>query len=277
MAADEREEQAARARGDINRGALATVCGASIGGALALAWVARARLPALDAFARDALSMKGAPPEMLRALFSRVAEIAWPVAVAAGVGALAVGLAQTRGFVARLGLGEPPERRTPNPILALLGWIALGVLALDGLSGAFGLAVDARPGMIAVGAAVLAERLARMILLGVAVLALLDHLLRAQARSARLVPEPSPRAQIPREAEPGVDELLTGAVRVLYDGDRALVIGQVSGTPVALVRVTGLTAHALLDAARRRGLPVRAGTGLGELALGQPVAVERAS
>jgi hypothetical protein len=277
MAADEREEQAARARGDVNRGALATVCGACVGGALALAWVARARLPAIDAFARDALTMKGAPPEMLRALFSRVADVAWPVALAAGLGASAVGLAQTRGFVARPGLAEPPERRTPNPILALLGWIALGVLALDGVSGAFGLAVFARPGMVAVGAAVLAARLARMILLGVAVLALLDHLLRAQARSARLAPAADPRAPLPREAEPGIDELLTGAVRVLYDGDRAVVLGQVSGTPVALVRVTGLTAHALLDAARRRGLPVRAGTGLSELALGQPAAEARSS
>jgi hypothetical protein len=266
--ADERAEDDARARGDVTRGALATLAGACVGGAIGLRVIAPAKIAAVAAFAHDAFAASGTPETALRRLFGIVASAALPVALFAAAGALAVGMAQTRGFLARPGVADPPDAPSPPVALALLGWLALAALAFDGVRAIFGLASVAPATAIAGGAAELVVQLARVLLLGVAMLALIDHLLRARRRQARLGAGPIERARLPVVEGPVPEELLAGAERVLYDGERVVIV---SGRRVALARVSGLVAQAVLELARRRGLPVRpaAPTVLATLPLGR--------
>ena len=240
---DERAEREARAGGDVVRGALATTAGGLLGAAIALELGARTGAARVAAYAIDTIA-GGRTPGAAR-------------------------------------LAEPPERRAPPAPLALAGWAALVLLALDAVAAVAGLGASSSPAAIGVGAAVLARGVARVLLGGIAALAAVDHLLRTRARAARLEVAPRPRAVAARrDDEPAVEELLAGADAVVFDETRAIAVGPRGGVQVILGRAQGLAARALVDAARRRGLSVRpAGVPglLGELSLGAPLPAELAA
>jgi hypothetical protein len=101
--------------------------------------------------------------------------------------------------------------------------------------------------------------LVRTFAVALCALALVDHLLRRRARESRLAEEARPtRPLAPVAEEPRVDTLLAGIERVLFAGDLAVTFGQRDGAWWPFARAQGLAARALLDAARRRGLTVRA-------------------
>jgi len=262
--ADEREREA-RARGDVVHGALAPLTGALAGGTLALetSWATVTReLPAL---LREGLGGAASAAALLSVAFGLVVRAGLPVLGGAFGGALVFGLLQTRGY---FGAGRAEEGEAARPILplALVGWMALAVLGLDALRALFLLHAGARPESIARAAATIGSQLARGSLALLGLLALIDHLLRARARRQRLgLDEPS-LARRNTYAAPVADErmdaLAQGASLVLFDEERAVALGRRGEALVTVARARGLAAIALREAARRRGLPLRAAAAL---------------
>jgi hypothetical protein len=74
-----------------------------------------------------------------------------------------------------------------------------------------------------------------------------------------------------------IETLLSGVERLVFDTDVAVTLGRRAGAWRAIARTHGLNARALVDAARRRHLPVQAGPGatLEALALGAPLESEQ--
>jgi hypothetical protein len=267
-------ERAARARGDVVRARLGPMAGALVAAGLVIELGAERVGRALQVLARSAWSSPGAPGDGLAAALSLLSSALWPTLLAALLGALGVGLLQTRGFVGRPGLDEPPERATPNPALALIGWVALVALALDLLRASFGLVAGAEPSTLGAAAVGLARTLGRALFIAVAALAFVDHLLRTRARRERLDGGvPNRRRASPPSDEPSTEALLDGVERVLFDQGVAVTLGRRDGVLWAFARARGLSALALVDGARRRGLPVRAAPAarLDPLMLGEPV------
>lgn len=250
------------------------MAGALIAAGLAIELGAERVGRALQGLATSAWSSPGAPSEGLAAALSLVSSALWPMLLAALLGALGVGLSQTRGFVGRAGLDEPPERAAPNPALALMGWVALVALTLDLLRPSMGLVAGAEPIHLGRAAVGLARTLSRAVFVAVAALAFIDHLLRARARRERLDEGvPSRPSAPPPSDEPSTESLLEGVERVLFDQGVAVTFGRREGVLWAFARARGLSARALVDGARRRGLAVRAAPAarLDPLMLGEPV------
>jgi hypothetical protein len=268
-------ERDARARGDVPRGRLAPMAGALVGAAIAIELGAGRAAAQVATLAADALALRGEPGALLSAVVPRVGALVLPLMVGTFAGALLLGLLQTRAFVGRPNLAEPPERAAPPTPLALLGWLALALLLLGLLRPAGGLMVPADALPLARAAATVARGIGRAFLVGAAALAAIDHLLRTRARAARLEavlrrPGPAPAAET---ESPMIETLLAGVERVAFDTDVAVTLGRRAGTWRAFARSHGLNARALVDAARRRRLPVHAapGTTLEALALGAPL------
>ncbi|MEO6953280.1 MAG: hypothetical protein ABI321_15880, partial [Polyangia bacterium] len=109
--------------------------------------------------------------------------------------------------------------------------------------------------------------------------AVVDHLLKAQARTQRLGVESSAarRASAPIVDAGHADALVQEAHLVLFDDDRAVAIALRSGEPMLWARGRGLAALALREAARRHGKKLRAANvaRLDELPLGTPIPIEQ--
>jgi hypothetical protein len=268
-------ERGARARGDVPRSRLVPLAGALVGAAIAIELSAGRAVAQLVTIAADAFALRADPGALFVAVVPRVSALVLPLLLGTFLGALLLGLAQTRGFFGRPTLAEPPESAAPSTPLGLVGWLALALLLVGLLRPAAGLMVPAHALPLARAAATVARVLSRSFLVGVAALAAIDHLLRVRARAARLeavVRRPVPAATEETES-PMIETLLAGVERVVFDMDVAVTLGRRAGAWRAFARTHGLNARALVDAARRRRLPVQAAPGatLEALALGAPL------
>jgi len=280
----EEAEREARATGDISRGRLAPLSGALLGAGVALAISVETTPARIAAFARETYTWVGDPIVALRAVLAVIVACTLPLLVGALAGALLAGLLQTRGYFGRGALAALPERGVPNPVLALFGWAALALLLFDLVRVAVGLAAPASPDALARAGLAVARDLVRAFFVGTVALAIVDHLVRARARRARL-DDAEPvrarrRAQSAEDALPSVEALLHGVDTILFDGDVAVTFGSREGARWAYARARGLSARALLEAARRRRLVVRAvrsAAPLEALLLGAPVSPTQAT
>lgn len=275
--ADERE-RAARAAGDLPRGALAPLTGALLGGALMLDASIDRVVRDLPALAQGSLGGTVAPGALLDASLALVARAALPVAAGAFGGALLLGLVQTRGW-----LGAPKPETVGDPLpprawLGLLGWSSLALVAVVVASALVQLHPGAQAPAIVGAAAILGARALRALIGLLAILALVDHVLRVRARRLRLGLDEPIASRRNTYAAPVVEErmeaLVQGARLVLFDEERVVALGLRADGLVPLARARGMAGVALREAARRRGLPVRATASLetfDALTLGEPL------
>ena len=258
------------------RSTLAPAAGALAGGLIAVSiGDAGTRLVGLY---RDALAATASPSQLLRQAGAVLTSFLLPVLAAALAGALLAGLLQTRGYIgAPASQRRLPERASPGRVLAFLAWLSLAVLLLAELRKLPLLASGAEASAVASAAEALAGRMMRSAIIVVALATIVDHLLRVRARAAR---RGEARSMAVRRSAASVDPerfdaLLAGVALVLVDEDVAIAIGQRAAETVVVLRARGLSARALIETARRRGVRIRPGHAgvLAARALGAPLSV----
>lgn len=128
----EKRRAAARERGDVAVSPLACAAGALGGAALALVWTSPSAQVigfAKEMFARAAGGETGGALAQARGVLSSAV---LPVALGAAVGALLVGVAQTRGLFALRAVGARPLVRGSRAV----GWMLAAALAMLGVAAA---------------------------------------------------------------------------------------------------------------------------------------------
>ena len=258
MARAERDK-AARSDGDVVHGALVPLVGSAAGAALAIRSVSTTVGEPLRGLWADGYDSTREATQLIASGAALVARTGGLVLLGALAGGLVAGLLQTRGYFGRPTREAARIRATPSVWLALLGWAGLFVAGLFVCRTVLGLH-PAEPTALADASAQLFGRFAAIALGGLATLALVDHALKVRARSVRLgLDEAPPRArpiiEVPTLPTPRWDEVFADARWVVFDAQRAVVIGTRDGQPFITARFDGALVDAVCNAARARGLP----------------------
>ncbi len=242
-------------------GALVPLAGSAVGAALALGSVSATVAEPLRLLWANGYDATQDATQLIGAGASLVGRSGGLVLLGAVTGGLVAGLLQTRGYLGRPTPEATRIRSTPSAWLALLGWAGLLAAAFYVCRNLLGLH-PAEPSALAEASGHLLVRFTAIGLCGLAVLALVDHALKARARSVRLGFDgapPRPRTLVEAEAVPTPrwQAVFDDARWVVFDTQRALVIGIRDGQPFITARFEGALVEAVCNAARARGLPPR--------------------